>query len=57
MNDEAREARNKYMREWRKRNKEKQKEAMARYWEKRARRSYGKNRNEERKSAQIEKII
>ena len=36
MTDEAREARNRYAREWRSRNKEKVKETMQRYWEKKA---------------------
>lgn len=37
MTDEAREARNAYMREWRKKNKDKVKAARERHWEKKAR--------------------
>lgn len=33
MNDKAKEARNKYMREWRAKNKDKVKEIQDRYWE------------------------
>ncbi|MFA9399464.1 MAG: hypothetical protein ACERKV_14535 [Clostridiaceae bacterium] len=36
MNDEAKEIKNKYMREWRTKNKEKVKAAQERYWEKKA---------------------
>lgn len=34
MNDDAKRARNEYMREWRKKNKDKLKVAQERYWEK-----------------------
>ena len=34
LSNEAREARNKYMREWRKKNPDKQKEYERRHWEK-----------------------
>ncbi len=37
MTDSAREARNAYLREWRKKNKDKVKAAKERYWEKKAR--------------------
>ncbi|MEL5900363.1 hypothetical protein AAGC94_20250 [Clostridium sporogenes] len=36
MNEEARKLRNEYMRKWRKKNKDKVKEAQKRYWEKKA---------------------
>lgn len=41
MTDEAKEARNAYMREWCRRNKEKRKESQKRYWEKKARERKG----------------
>ena len=34
MNDEAKKAKNEYMKEWRKKNKDKIKAAQERYWEK-----------------------
>lgn len=36
MNEEARKLRNEYMRKWRKKNKDKVKEAQERYWERKA---------------------
>lgn len=42
MTEEARKARNEYMKEWRKNNKDKVRANNQRYWEKRASRSKGK---------------
>lgn len=36
MDEKAKEARNKYMREWREKNKDKVKKAQEKYWEKKA---------------------
>ncbi|WP_294403992.1 hypothetical protein [uncultured Clostridium sp.] len=36
MNEKAKEQRNAYMKEWRKKNKDKVRKAQARYWEKKA---------------------
>ena len=48
MTDEAREARNAYMREWRKKNKDKVKAARERHWEKKAREANGQNESGQR---------
>lgn len=39
MNDSAKKARNEYMREWRRRNKDKVKRNQERYWQKKASKS------------------
>lgn len=51
MTDEAREARNAYMREWKRKNKDKVKAARERYWEKKAREANGQD--EQGKGSQI----
>lgn len=43
MTDNAREARNAYMRAWRAKNKEKEKNAREAYWERKAREKAAKN--------------
>lgn len=45
--DQAREARNEYAREWRKRNPDKVREANRRYWENRAKKEAEKRRENE----------
>ena len=45
MNEIARLARNQYMREWRKKNPEKEKAIKARYWENRARKEEEARKN------------
>lgn len=46
MDDEAREARREYMREWRKKNPEKVRAINRRYWERRAERIRKERKNE-----------
>ena len=48
MTDSAREARNAYLREWRKKNKDKVKAAKERYWEKKAREANGQDEQSQR---------
>lgn len=46
MNDEARAKRNAYMKEWRKKNKEKVKDYQNKYWERKVSKAEGSNINE-----------
>lgn len=48
MTDEARKARNAYMREWRRKNKDKVKAARERHWEKKAREANGQDEQSQR---------